>query len=318
MEKRLFYRNDDSGKMFLICLIAPFVMSLLFSMIAGTIADRQGGEATQITSSLLYVCIYSICICALYIGIFFAYNKINKVSFKAVNLKFKMPWHTYLILIAVGVLSLLGINYFIGATDNFLSLIGFPITEGLPMVNPTSFPLYLLALLLMAFIPAVCEELLFRGVILHGLRDRFGTWSSIALSALMFALMHGNLQQFVYPFILGGIMGWLVTKTGSLFSSMIVHFINNFLVVTFAYIQNMTGFSLALPDAWWFYLVAFGLLFATFGILWLIEKFYFKGKNAKDVERTSQKTSIYVYLSIGISVLMLVITTILQFVSNVA
>jgi hypothetical protein len=65
-------------------------------------------------------------------------------------------------------------------------------------------------------------------------------------------------------------------------------------------------------------LVAFGLLFATFGILWLIEKFYFKGKTAKDVERTSQKTSIYVYLSIGISVLMLVITTILQFVSNVA
>ncbi|MBO5021933.1 MAG: CPBP family intramembrane metalloprotease [Clostridia bacterium] len=318
MEKRLFYRNDDSGKMFLICLIAKFLMPLLFSMIAGKIAEGKGIKATEITESLVFNAIYLSITLLLYLAIFFAYNKINKVSFKAVNLKFKMPWHTYLILIAVGVLSLLGVNYFIGATDNFLSLIGFPIKEGLPMVNPTSFPLYLLALLLMAVIPAICEELLFRGVILHGLRDRFGTWASIALSALMFALMHGNLQQFVYPFILGGIMGWLVTKTGSLFSSMLVHFINNFLVVTFAYIQNITGFSLALPNTWWFYLVAFGLLFATFGILWLIEKFYFKGKTAKDVERTSQKTSIYVYLSIGISVLMLVITTILQFVSNIA
>ncbi len=316
MEKREFYRNDDSGKMFLICLLAPFLMALLFSMIAGKIAEVQGVEAGEITSSLAYTIIYSLCTCVLYLAIFFIYNKFAKVSFKAVNLKFKMPWRTYLILIAVGIISLFGINYFIGATDNFLSLIGFPVQEGLPLVNPTTFPLYLLAILLMAVIPAICEELLFRGVILQGLRSRFGDWASIALSALMFALMHGNLQQFVYPFILGGIMGWLVLRTGSLVSSMLVHFINNFLVVTFAFIQNLTGFSLALPNTWWFYLIAFGLLFVTFGVLWLIEKFYFKRKSAKDVERTSQKTSIYVYLSLGISAFMLTIVTILQFVSN--
>ncbi len=316
MEKREFYRNDDSGKMFLICLLAPFVMALLFSMIAGKIAEGQGVEATEITSSLAYTIIYSLCTCGLYFAIFFIYNKFAKVSFKAINLQFKMPWKTYLILIAVGIISLFGINYFIGATDNFLSLIGFPVQEGLPLVNPTSFTLYLLAILLMAVIPAICEELLFRGVILQGLRSRFGDWASIALSALMFALMHGNLQQFVYPFILGGIMGWLMLRTGSLVSSILVHFINNFLVVTFAFIQNMTGFSLELPNTWWFYLLAFGLLFVTFGVLWLIEKYYFKRKSAKDVERASQKTSIYVYLSLGISAFMLIIVTILQFVSN--
>lgn len=111
-------------------------------------------------------------------------------------------------------------------------------------------------------------------------------------------------------------MGWLVLRTGSLFSSMLVHFINNFLVVTFAFIENMTGFSLALPNTWWFYLIAFGLLFITFAVIWLIEKYYFKGKSAKVQERTSQKTSIYIYLSIAVSVLMLVVVTIAGFVSS--
>lgn len=315
-DKRLFYRNDDSGKMFLICLIAPFLLSLLFSMFASAIAGSQEIEATQITSSLGYVVAYALCSALLYILIFVCYNKINKVSFKAINLDFKIPWKTYLLLIAIGIVSLFGINYFIGAVDNFLELIGYPLQTGIT-VNPTSVPMYLLSTLLMAIIPAICEELLFRGVILHGLRSRFSDWGAILLSALMFALMHGNIQQLVYPFILGTIMGWVVLRTGSLVSSMLVHFVNNFLVVTLNFIQNMTGFSIGLPNTWRFYLLAFGLLAITFGLLWLVEKYYFKRKNAKNIERTSQKTSIYVYLSLGVSVLMLLVVTIMGFVSNV-
>ena len=314
--KRMYYRNDDSGKMFLICLIAPFLLSLVFSMIAGSIATSQEIEPSVITSSLGYIVAYALCTCALYILIFVCYNKINKVSFKAITLDFKMPWKTYMVLLVVGIVSLFGINYFIGAVDNFLDLIGYPLQSGIN-VDPTSLPLYLLSVLLMAVIPAICEELLFRGVVLHGLRSRFSDWGAILLSAIMFALMHGNLQQLVYPFILGAIMGWLVLRTGSLVSSILVHFINNFLVVTLNFIQNMTGFSIALSNTWWFYLIAFGLLFLTMGLLWLIEKYYFKRKNAKNIERSSQKTSIYVYLSLGISILMLLIVTIVEFVSKV-
>ncbi len=317
-DKRLFYKNDDSGKMFLICLIAPFLLSLVFSMIAGQIATTQGVKPEVITSSLGYIVAFALCNCALYLAMFFVYNKMYKISFKAINLNFKMPWRTYLILIAVGVVSLLGINYFIGATDNFLELIGYPLERGLSIINPTSLPLYLLSVLLMAIIPAVCEELLFRGVILHGLRSRFSDAGAILLSALMFALMHGNLQQLVYPFILGTIMGWVVLRTGSLFASMIVHFVNNFFVVTLSYIENVTGFSIGLPNTWWFYLIAFALLFVTFGILWLIEKFYFNRKSAKNAERTCAKTSIYIYLSLAVAGFMFLIVTILKFVSPAA
>jgi len=317
-EKRMFYNDADSGKMFLACLIAPFALALLFSMIAGQIADARGVKVDVITSGLTYNLIYSFCCCALYFLIFFLYNLISNVSFKAINLKFKMSWKTYLLLIVIGIVALFGINYFIGATNNFLGVIGYPVKEGLPLVNPTSWPLFLLAILVSAVIPAICEELLFRGVILNGLRSRFSDVGSVVLSGLMFALMHGNLQQFIYPFILGCIMGWIVLRTGSLVSSIIVHFVNNFLVVTLAFIQNMTGFSLNLPNVWWFYLLAFGLLFITFAIIWLIDKYYFKRKTANNQERTSQKTSIYVYLSVAIAGVLLLMNSILAIVSKTA
>lgn len=314
--KRQFYKNNDSGLIFLICIVAPFLLSFVFSMIAKQIASSSGKELEMITSSLAYVLIYSLCNCALYILMFFLYNKINKISFSASKIKFNMPWHTYLILIAVGIISLLGVNYFVGATDNVLEVIGFPIQKGLPLVNPTSFPLFLLSLLVMAVIPAICEELIFRGVVLHGLRNKFGEWGAIFLSGLMFALFHGNLQQFIYPFILGSIMGWLVLRTGSLVSSMIVHFVNNGLVVTFAYIENMTGFSLNLPNTWWFYLIAFALLGLTFVILLLINMFYFKNKSAEKIERTPEKISPSLIVSFVVSGFLLVLATIIQFVSN--
>lgn len=315
-EKRNIYRNDDSGKVFLFCLLAYFLFSLFISMIAGKITEARDVEVDVITSSVGYVVASYVGLFAVYVLTIFGYNKINKISFKAVNLKFKMPWKTYLILIAVGVVSLLGVNYFITATDNFLELIGYPIKESLPVINPTSAPTYLLAILLVAVFPAVYEELIFRGVVLQGLRSRFSDCGAILLSGLLFALMHFNLQQLAYPFILGCVMGWIVIRTGSLVSSMIVHFVNNFLIVTFAFIENMTGFSLELPNTWWFYILAIALLGVTFGILWLVEKCYFKRKSTNLQERTSQKTSIYVYLSLGISAFMFIIITIIGFVSN--
>ena len=75
--------------------------------------------------------------------------------------------------------------------------------------------------------------------------------------------MHQNLQQLIYPFLLGSIMAWAVVRSGSLISSVIIHFTNNFLVVLLTFIQNMTGWSVALPREWWFYLIAIVLLLLT-------------------------------------------------------
>lgn len=308
------YNDSDSGKIFLICLIAPFLLALLFSTIASTIADANDIKNIEtITSSLGYVIPYCLCSFLLYIGIYLIYNKLSKIEFRAVKPKFKMKWHTYAIIGVVGIISLFGIQYFVGIFDNILQAIGYPLELGFSMINPTNWGTYILCIFLLAVVPAIGEELLFRGMILHGLRSRFNDVVSVLLSGLMFALMHGNLQQLVYPFILGVIMGWIVLRTGSLISSILVHFINNFLVVTFAFIENTTGFNFALPNVWWFYLLAIGLFALTVAICFIIDKFYFKHKSEEQVEKTSTKTSKFIYISLVVAVVMLVITTVLSF-----
>ena len=84
----------------------------------------------------------------------------------------------------------------------------------------------LFLLFVIAVQPAVFEELLFRGAALHGYRS-LGAKKALLMSALMFAMLHMNLQQALYAFLLGVIFAFMVQRTGSIFASMLPHFIIN-------------------------------------------------------------------------------------------
>lgn len=271
--RRNFYKDDDSGKVFLITVLAQFIMSFLLSLIVQGISSGLEIKTDVITSSVWYSLASAILIAVVYVCIFFFYNSSFKISNKAIRLNFNLKWHTVFICVFIGIVSLLGIQYFIGAVDDFWALIGLKFSPS--SLDPTSWGTYFVSLFALVVIPAIGEEVLFRGMILNGLRFRFKDSIAVVFSALLFALMHGSLQQFVYPFLLGLIMGYLVLKTKTLLSSIIVHFVNNFLVITMQFIDNMTGFSFSIPHTWWFYLVALVLLGVTVLIMFLLDKFYF-------------------------------------------
>lgn len=85
---------------------------------------------------------------------------------------------------------------------------------------------FALSLLTMAILPAFLEELSLRGVFLSGYR-RLGTWKAIFCTALLFGLLHMNPQQFPYAFLAGLFFCFLVERTGSIWASIIPHFIIN-------------------------------------------------------------------------------------------
>lgn len=308
---RNIYNLKDSGNVFLFALILPILVSLVFSMIANVIAGARGIEASVITDNMWFMTAYSIVSILCYAGIYLVYNKIQKIDFKAINLKFNLKWHTYLIMIVVGVISLFGIQYFISIIDDLLISLGYNMAS--TSINPTSWGTFFLSVFVLAILPAIGEELIFRGIILNGLRTRFNDIASIFISAILFALMHQNLQQLIYPFLLGSIMAWAVVRSGSLISSVIIHFTNNFLVVLLTFIQNMTGWSVALPREWWFYLIAIVLLLLTILSIFLLDRYYFKHKSKDKIEKENGKIPIVFYVSIGISVLFFLIFTIMNF-----
>lgn len=77
-----------------------------------------------------------------------------------------------------------------------------------------------------AILPAFFEELLMRGITLSGYRP-LGQWKAALCCALLFGMMHLNAQQFLYAFGAGFLLCLLVQRTGSIFASIIPHFIIN-------------------------------------------------------------------------------------------
>jgi sodium transport system permease protein len=87
-------------------------------------------------------------------------------------------------------------------------------------------------LLVMALLPAVCEEVAFRGFILSGLRWGGHTWRAIVLGAVFFGLTHTIVQQSLIATIVGVVIGVIAVRGGSLFPCMAFHFIHNALSAT--------------------------------------------------------------------------------------
>lgn len=85
---------------------------------------------------------------------------------------------------------------------------------------------FLLNLFLVAILPAVVEEITFRGIIYSGYRNSTIKRAMFA-SALMFGLFHMNINQFCYAFFMGIVFVLVREATGSMHSSMIMHFIFN-------------------------------------------------------------------------------------------
>jgi membrane protease YdiL (CAAX protease family) len=87
-------------------------------------------------------------------------------------------------------------------------------------------PLWL-ALLAMTVLPAVCEEVMFRGVVLRAFA---GAWSppiAVAVSAALFSAYHVSLPQTLPTFTLGLALGALALRAGSVYPTMIAHLMNN-------------------------------------------------------------------------------------------
>ncbi|MBR4138204.1 MAG: CPBP family intramembrane metalloprotease [Bacteroidales bacterium] len=99
------------------------------------------------------------------------------------------------------------------------------------------------SLVIIAALAAISEELLFRSVIQKALIKLFkNTHVAIIVTALVFSAFHGDFFGFFPRFILGMMLGYMFWMSGSIFPSMLMHFVNNATIVMLYYL-NTRGFS---------------------------------------------------------------------------
>lgn len=245
--KRLSYRPDDSTKMYVWALILPLLLSMVLALFLQG-AERDGDENFLIASQPWFVVMMRLASAGLLIALFFVYNRVNRISgWTATGIKNKAsPLKVVLCLILAGGLVWFS-SPFIEMISVGLSQIGVTVKTGLdlPLTNGWW---YILAIVLVGIIPAVVEEFIFRGVILNGLR-KWDKWPAILISALMFCLMHGSVVQFTYTLILGVVLGWVMWETRALWLTILMHFINNAVVITAMFITEQQGIPNVLPTA---------------------------------------------------------------------
>ncbi|MCI0354089.1 MAG: CPBP family glutamic-type intramembrane protease, partial [Acidobacteria bacterium] len=103
-------------------------------------------------------------------------------------------------------------------------------------------------LLVYGLLPAVCEELAFRGFILSGLSRRIGADKAILVSSLLFAFAHMNAFRFLHTFVLGVALGLLATRSGSVLPGMAFHMLHNGLLLIVGYLAMQAERGAELPD----------------------------------------------------------------------
>lgn len=77
------------------------------------------------------------------------------------------------------------------------------------------------------FFAPIVEELVFRGVIFEGCKQGFGVFWGNIIQALCFGVFHGNIVQFIYAFVLGIMLGYIMSQRHNIFETIFVHIIIN-------------------------------------------------------------------------------------------
>lgn len=202
---------------------ATVVINLLISIIASAVISLS---SLKDTDAAKYI---SMLISPVAIAVTLALAlKVAKQPARAI-----LPVKTHPKYFLIGVLLIFGLLFSLNSVNEYLiqlfELMGYQRRENiLPDISGWKIAP---ALLVIAVLPAVMEEILFRGMLLNNAEEGAGTVRAIFLSGLCFSLYHGSVEQTIYQFICGCLFAFLAVRARSLAPTVLIHFINNAIII---------------------------------------------------------------------------------------
>lgn len=226
IEKTEIQRSSNRiGATFLISFGAVQILGLIFSVVL--IAIYGMNEAAQmINSPLIQVVLQLVLSVLMFVPPFYFMARISRFRISDLMVHRRIPADDMLWFISFGMMASMGANIVVGFIAEFIDSLGFN-QSYTSLEMPETIGGCVLWAVTMSVIPAFVEEFALRVVVLGTLR-RFGDTFAIIVSAALFGLMHGNIVQIPFAFILGLIFAYITVVTGSVIPAMLIHFINNF------------------------------------------------------------------------------------------
>lgn len=227
MKKRNYFNMNDGGIMFFLFLI----VSSLLATIVMAICRKNGLTAeTNEYYSILSLAVNQIAM----IVAFFGYSLIAKVNFvEATNIK-KLPnFKQSLTLAGVAVSMILAFLPIAYLFLYLLSLAGYHGSSNIQL--PSGVGGFFASLVFAVIMPAILEELIYRGCLLNGLKQKNYLFA-VMITSLIFSLAHGSAYQTVHQFLASIVICLVVLYGGSVSFGILLHFFNNLISLIFEYV----------------------------------------------------------------------------------
>lgn len=233
MENKIF-RKSVKANIFALLLVLFQVVGggVVGSLLKPIIIKLGGGLGVLLISAQITLLIIPVII----------YFLITKENVKE-TLRLNKPY-----LSEIGLCIIIGIlAQFVAIFCANLSSFVFPQNEVEQVFNELNKSSYIFLISVIALTPAICEELVIRGVVLHNYNHK-NIWKACIMSGVIFGMLHLTGSQFLYATLLGMLLAYLVRITNSIFTSMTVHFVFNGFNATMAYMLSRFQFMSKLTE----------------------------------------------------------------------
>lgn len=207
-----------------LCVIALLVLQYVVVFILYLTPLHTMYEQSEEIQALIDLFLYLLC---MLLPFTVAYLKMPQNDRQTTRSSFGKPISMAAALMAVlaGFLACNAANYVTNILISLVENAGFTV-EGGTYETPETGESLIYSLVTIGILTAFVEEFALRGVVMQPLR-RHGDRFAILMSAFIFALMHGNLTQFIFAFPVGLVLGYFVVETNSVWVGIVIHLLNN-------------------------------------------------------------------------------------------
>lgn len=219
------------GLVFSLCVAVYVVLNLIVSLVL-SLCGAGGSDAAKYLAYLV-----SPVAVAVTLAVCLKYGKMKARQIFPVKCSPKYYF--------IGLLMIFGLLFCVSYVNygvlELMKLCGYTPKKTQDMLPAYDGALIVPVLLVIAVLPAVAEELLFRGAVGFNTEASVGTVGTVFLVGFVFALFHGSAEQTLYQFICGCAFALLALRARSVVPSVVIHFINNALIVILQALDLLDG-----------------------------------------------------------------------------
>lgn len=229
------YNVMDANKTFFYVILTNILAPLVLYAFMFLILLPLSKAVPQVVYDTIYSLFLVLLMPLLYATVIIVFHKKTKVdSVKAMRLGDKINPIVVALIVAISVVCVVCFFPLINMLYALVEKMGFNVS-GSVAFEMTNIWRLIVGVIVYCLLPAIVEEIIFRGILLNGWLKRTKPYVAIILSATAFFIMHGSIQQSFYQMILGLLLSLIGYYCGNLIYPIIFHFLNNLFVILISY-----------------------------------------------------------------------------------